>query len=69
MTTIRGYTHDPDSPVLRGEEEARATFRYQSVTLGQGGCPFCSMSVETETELEDLVATLLRDAIPANAQD
>ena len=64
MTTISGYTHDPDCPVLRGEEEAKAAFRYQSVILGQGGCPFCSMSVETETELENIKAILAR-AVPA----
>ena len=69
MTAISGYIHDPDCPVLAGQEEAKAAYRYESVTLGQGGCPFCSMSIETETELEDLVANLLRQAVPANAQD
>ena len=63
-TTISGHTHDPDCPVLTGQEEAKAAFRYQSVTLGQGGCPFCSLSVETETELEDIKAILAR-AVPA----
>ena len=62
MSTIHGYTHDPDCPVLKGGEEAEAHFRYESVTLGQGGCPFCSMSVETETNLEDIMALLGRDA-------
>jgi len=68
MTTISSYTHDPDCPVLLGNEEAKAAFRYESITLGQGGCPFCSMSVETETELEDIMA-LLERAVPASAQD
>ena len=64
MSTIHGYTHDPDCPVPKGEEEARAAFRYESVTLGQGGCPFCSMDTETETELEEIQALLAR-AVPA----
>jgi len=59
MTTIRGTTHNPSCPVLN-DADARDQYRLYSITLGQGGCPFCSMSTLTETDLETIKATIRR---------